>query len=179
MNKPDIFATAIEHINQLPSAELREAVYRCCASSRWANQMATAAPYTSIDSLHNKAVDIWSALSNEDYLEAFKGHPMIGADLDALRRKFTHTSEWSEGEQAGMESASETVLKRLQTANIEYVNRFGYIFIVCATGKSASEMLSLLELRLSNPAEVEMTIAAGEQQKITTIRLNKWFEQMV
>jgi len=178
MNKPDTFANAIEHINQLPLSDFTEALYRCCASSRWANQMATAAPYTSIDSLHNKAVDIWSALSNEDYLEAFKGHPMIGADLDALRRKFTHTSEWSEGEQAGIQSASEEVLKRLQAANIEYANRFGHIFIVCATGKTAEEMLNLLEERLDNSPDVEIAIAAGEQQKITTIRLNKWLENL-
>ena len=178
MNKPDTFANAIEHINQLPLSDFTEALYRCCASSRWANQMATAAPYTSTESLQDKAVDIWSALSNEDYLEAFKGHPMIGADLDALRKKFTHTSEWSEGEQAGMQSASETVLKRLQKANVEYLSRFGYIFIVCATGKSASEMLKMLETRLSNASDVEISIAAGEQQKITTIRLNKWFEQL-
>ena len=178
MKRQDTFGTVIEQVRLLSLSDFTEALYRCCASSRWANQMATAAPYTSIDSLHNKAVDIWSALSNEDYLEAFKGHPMIGADLDALRRKFTHTSEWSEGEQAGIQSASERVLRRLQAANIEYANRFGHIFIVCATGKTAEEMLNLLEERLDNSPDVEIAIAAGEQQKITTIRLNKWLENL-
>jgi 2-oxo-4-hydroxy-4-carboxy-5-ureidoimidazoline decarboxylase len=179
MKRQDTFGNAIEQINQLPPSEFREAVYRCCASSRWANQMVKAGPYLSVEGLQDKAVEIWSSMTNEDYLEAFKGHPMIGSDLDALRRKFTHTSEWSEGEQAGMQSASESVLKRLQAANIQYLNRFGYIFIVCATGKSAAEMVGMLEVRLTNLSDVEMTIAAGEQQKITTIRLNKWFEQLV
>ena len=178
MKRQDTFETVIEQVRLLPPSDFQEAMYRCCASSRWANQMAISGPYISVEGLHDKAVEIWSSLSNEDYLEAFKGHPMIGADLDALRRKFTHTSEWSEGEQAGIQSASERVLKRLQSANIEYANRFGHIFIVCATGKTAEEMLNLLEERLDNSPDVEIAIAAGEQQKITTIRLNKWLENL-
>lgn len=135
-------------------------------------------PFTSIQHLHQIAVQNWTALSTEDFLEAFKGHPMIGADINELRKKFTTTSSWSEGEQSGVEGASEAVLKRLQRANIEYLERFGYIFIVCATGKTAGEMLELLENRLYNEPSVEIHIAAAEQQKITAIRLDKWLEQL-
>lgn len=103
---------------------------------------------------------------------------MIGANLDELRKKFADTSNWSEGEQSGVESASEDTLVALQAANIKYFERFGYIFIVCATGKSAKEMLDLLLQRIHNPLAQEIGIAAAEQQKITAIRLNKWLSQL-
>ena len=168
----------IEIINSMNNESLMQDFHRCCASSQWTEQMVKARPFASTDHMHEKAIEIWNALSDSDYLEAFEGHPMIGADIEALRAKFTHTSAWSEGEQSGVQSASEDVLLRLQQANIEYLNRFGYIFIVCATGKTAAEMLDLLEARLHNPPDLEMAIAAGEQQKITTIRLKKWLETL-
>jgi len=168
----------IDTINSMTNEAAKQDFHRCCASTQWIEQMANARPFTSVDQMHEVAVEIWNELTDRDYLEAFEGHPMIGADIEALRAKFTHTSAWSEGEQSGVQSASEDVLRRLQQANIEYLNRFGYIFIVCATGKTAAEMLALLEARLHNPPDLEMTIAAGEQQKITTIRLSKWLETL-
>jgi OHCU decarboxylase len=105
-------------------------------------------------------------------LAAFAAHPRIG-DVDSLRTKFAHTKTWASGEQAGVDAASEDTLIRLADGNDAYFDRFGYIFIVCATGKSADQMLALLEARLPNDAVTELPIAAAEQRKITQLRLQK------
>ena len=97
----------------------------------------------------------------------------IGADLDALRKKFASTATWASGEQSGVASADEETLRALQQGNIDYEARYGFIFIVCATGKSAGEMLAILQSRLNNDPETELRIAAAEQAKITRIRLEK------
>ena len=109
----------------------------------------------------------------QDYLEAFSHHPQIGADPEKLRKKFKGTHQWASHEQSGMREASEACIQELAQRNREYYDRFGYIFIVCATGKTANEMLSLLKDRLSNTQETELLIAANEQAKITQIRLEK------
>jgi 2-oxo-4-hydroxy-4-carboxy-5-ureidoimidazoline decarboxylase len=115
---------------------------------------------------------IWLKLDRADWLEAFTHHPKIG-DMDSLRAKFATTKEWAAGEQSGVNAANEEVLRGLADGNREYEQRFGHIFIVCATGKSAQEMLTLLRARLHNEADKELRIAAGEQAKITRIRLEK------
>ena len=107
-----------------------------------------------------------------DWLEAFAAHPRIG-DLDALRKKFASTANWCAGEQAGVAAADEAVLTALADGNRAYEARFGYIFIVCATGKSAAEMLAILTARLANDPEVELKVATAEQAKITRLRLEK------
>ncbi len=112
------------------------------------------------------------ALAPADWLEAFAAHPKIG-DRDALRAKFAATAAWSAIEQAGVDGAPEEVLDALADANDRYHERFGYIFIVCATGKTAEEMLALIRERLSNDPEVELRTAAAEQAKIARIRLEK------
>ena len=168
----------LDSINRLDTETLSNGFHRCCASERWVEGMVQALPFTSVEHLQQVAVEVWQGLETTDYLEAFQGHPMIGANLDALRQKFTHTSTWSEGEQAGVQQASEETLLALQQANIAYLERFGYIFIVCATGKSADEMLELLQQRLHNEPDLEIQIAAGEQQKITIIRLHKWLSDL-
>ena len=119
----------------------------------------------------------FDGLEREDWLEAFAGHPKIG-DLDALRRKLGVAAERADAELAGSEQigtarAADDVLRALHRGNRRYEQRFGYIFIVCATGKSADEMLGLLEARLENDSERELEIAAGEQRKITHLRLEK------
>jgi len=119
------------------------------------------------------ADEVWNALGKEDFLEAFTHHPQIGASKEHLRTKFQSTASWSSGEQAGVSQASEDVLDRLVDGNKAYLDRFGYIFIVCATGKSAEEMAELLEQRLPNEPDVELRVAAQEQAKITHIRLEK------
>ena len=114
----------------------------------------------------------WERTEERDWLEAFSHHPRIGGK-DALREKFAATVAWAKGEQAGASAASEALLDALATGNAEYEAKFGRIFIVCATGKSAVEMLDLLKSRLSNDAGTEIRLAVREQGKITKIRLEK------
>ena len=163
----------VELLNAKSMEELEAVFLRCCGSTRWAKQMANSAPFSSRNDLHLVAIGIWNALGREDYLEAFKAHPQIGASVEELRKKFQKTSNWSSGEQSGMQSASEQTIQALKVANAQYLDRFGYIFIVCATGKSADEMLAIIQARLLNTPEEELPIAAKEQEYITTIRLEK------
>jgi len=162
----------IEEINKTDDELIIEQFMMCCGSTNWAQAMADARPFDSAEDLHTTAVAIWQGLEDSDWLEAFTHHPKIG-DIENLRKKFASTAEWAEGEQSGAAQASEAVLKKLADLNKVYEKKYGYIFIVCATGKTAEEMLALLENRLDNPKEKELKIAVGEQQKITTIRLNK------
>lgn len=164
--------SAIDVINAMSDAEAEAALTRCCGSRRWVDEMNNARPFHNRDDLFAKADAIWSKCERADFLEAFSHHPKIG-DVENLRRRFAETAHWSEGEQSGMNQASDAVIARLAEANAEYEKKFGYIFIVCATGKSASEMLAILESRLGNGPEEEIRIAAGEQAKITRIRLEK------
>jgi 2-oxo-4-hydroxy-4-carboxy-5-ureidoimidazoline decarboxylase len=134
-------------------------------------------PFRDESHLSQAAEQIWSALRPEDWKEAFSHHPKIG-EINALRAKFAtssspDTSDWASGEQARVNEASEEILKRLAEGNALYEATFGYIFIVCATGKSAAEMLALLNERMKNDAASELRAAAAEQHKITLLRLQK------
>jgi allantoicase len=164
---------AMERLNSLAEAEARQLLTSCCGATRWVDAMLAARPYESGAELLQHAERIWSGLQSVDYLEAFSHHPEIGADLGELRRKFASTAALSEQEQAGAAGASEAVLGSLRAQNQLYRARFGYTFIVCASGKSASEMLTLLAQRVNNPPEVEIGLAAAEQAKITRLRLEK------
>ncbi|NUO80414.1 2-oxo-4-hydroxy-4-carboxy-5-ureidoimidazoline decarboxylase [candidate division KSB1 bacterium] len=134
--------------------------------------MAQRFPFQTKEELCAAAEEAWFKLLPNDWLEAFAHHPKIG-DVDSLRAKFASTRQWAEGEQAGVHEASEAVLLALAEGNAQYENKFGYIFIVCATGKSAAEMLAILQARLLNDHATELQIAAVEQSKITKIRLEK------
>ncbi|MGZ3458641.1 MAG: 2-oxo-4-hydroxy-4-carboxy-5-ureidoimidazoline decarboxylase [Archangium sp.] len=159
-------------LNGLPFEEARAELLRCCGSTRWAEGMARARPFPSESSVSAQADGLWSQTGPEDWREAMTHHPRIG-DISKLREKFQATASWSSQEQRGVQGASEEVLQRLAEGNREYEARFGFIFLVCATGKSAGEMLALLRERLGNAPEVELRVAAGEQAKITRIRLEK------
>ena len=135
--------------------------------------MLRARPFASADALLRQADQSWNQLEKSDYLEAFSHHPEIGADLAELRKKFASTAELALGEQAGAATASEATLLALRHGNRAYRERFGFSFIVCASGKSAAEMLALLEQRLPHSADSELAIAAAEQAKITRLRLEK------
>jgi 2-oxo-4-hydroxy-4-carboxy-5-ureidoimidazoline decarboxylase len=129
-------------------------------------------PFESLAEMLEISDRIWEECDVDDYMEAFAGHPRIG-DIDSLAKKYANTKGWAGGEQKGVEGAGREVLERLAKGNADYEERFGHIFIVCATGKSAAEMLALLEARLSNDPAHEITVAAEEQNKITRIRLKK------
>jgi len=162
----------IDALNRLSTDEAMRDLLCCCGSKRWATAMAARRPFSSADALHAVADDVWWKLDSADWLEAFTHHPKIG-DIDSLRAKFATTKDWAAGEQSGVNVAGEAVLRGLADGNREYERKFGHIFIVCATGKSAQEMLTLLRERLKNDADKELRIAAGEQAKITKIRLEK------
>ena len=134
--------------------------------------MITGGEFSSDEQLTTRAEKVWADLAEADYLEAFLAHPRIG-DVDSLREKYANTKAIAGGEQSGVDSADEATLKRLAEANDEYFDKFGFIFIVCATGKSAKQMLEILEARLPNERDVEVANAAAEQLKITKIRLGK------
>jgi OHCU decarboxylase len=147
-------------------AELDEpSLLECCGSRNWAAQMLAARPFRDVVQLEVLATDVWWRLAPADWLEAFSKHPKIGEK--------GKVSQWSSEEQSGMNSAASNTAKRLALLNQTYFEKFGWIFIVCATGKSAEEMLSLLEARLPNKRDDELRIAAAEQNKITLLRLRK------
>ena len=135
--------------------------------------MLAARPFQHRTQLHGVAEHIWWHPGDGDWREAFTPHPRIGADIAALRARFVATAAWSQGEQAGVAGAGEATLQALAGGTRDYEARFGHIFIVCATGLSAAEMLQRLRTRLDNPPEVELRVAAGEQARITRIRLDK------
>lgn len=160
-------------LNQLDREGAELALASCCASRAWVTKMLELRPFASSDAVLLAAAEIWANLSRDDMLEAFAGHPQIGEDLPALRERFAMTASWSSEEQAGVTDASDAILEDLRRANLEYRDRFGYIFIVCATGKSAEEMLAIMRARLPNDPEHELAVAAAEQAKITRLRLQK------
>jgi 2-oxo-4-hydroxy-4-carboxy-5-ureidoimidazoline decarboxylase len=162
----------LERLNALDADEARSEFLRCCGSARWAGAMASRRPFRDAGDLFDCARKIERGLSREDWIEAFRHHPRIG-DKEALRLKFASTRAWAAGEQGGAALASEKTLEDLARANGEYEKRFGYIFIICATGKSAEEMLQALRSRLSNAPDAELGAAAAEQSKITRLRLEK------
>jgi OHCU decarboxylase len=153
----------IDRFNVLPAGGAEEALLACCGSRAWARRMAESRPFEDLAGVRKESDAIWRSLGGDDWREAFAAHPRIGEK----------GSRWSEAEQAGARDATAETLAELIAANREYEARFGHIFIVCATGKSAAEMLSLLRHRLDNDREIELRIAAEEQRKITNLRLEK------
>lgn len=162
----------LSELNSLPKPALAEALSKCCGATAWVEAMTTVFPVAAEETLFAQASTIWHQLAPKDWREAFTHHPKIG-DINSLKEKFASTSTWAAGEQAAVQHTSEAVLEALAAGNARYEEKFNYIFIVCATGKSAEEMLALLEARLPNEPDQEIHIAMEEQAKITEIRLKK------
>lgn len=162
----------LHELNTLPKSQLRQELMKCCGSAAWVDKIMTFFPIEDLVELLEDAEEQWFKCSQEDWKEAFSHHPKIG-DLDSLKRKFASTANWAMGEQSGANTASEETIEALAKGNREYEAKFGYIFIVCATGKSAAEMLAILQSRLTNDPKEEIEIAADEQNKITRLRLEK------
>ncbi len=154
----------LEGLNGLTVERASDELRQCCGSNRWAGAMAAERPFASEDALLAIAERLWWSLDAADWLEAFAAHPRIGD---------RPTSAWSSDEQSAASGASADVKDRLAHGNRAYEQRFGYTFLVCATGRSAVEILDMLERRLPGPAAEELQIAAAEQRKITTLRLQK------
>ncbi len=165
----------LARLNALAPDGARAALLRCCGSEVWVERMLEARPFRGEAEFFDMSEEIWWELSQEDWLEAFGRHPRIG-DVDSLRGKFKETTEWAGGEQAGVAGADEETLRRLAEGNRNYEQKFDYIFIVCASGKTAPEMLAMLESRLPNEPRNELKIAATEQARITRLRIEKLLE---
>ncbi|MCA0934381.1 2-oxo-4-hydroxy-4-carboxy-5-ureidoimidazoline decarboxylase [Vibrio alginolyticus] len=157
---------AVNHALSLNDEQLE----RICTSQRWQQEMNIRMPFDSADSLLRSAEIAFTKLKENDWLEAFAGHPMIG-DLNSLKKKYSQGKDLSEKEQQSVKQATNDVLQELLTLNREYLDKFGFIFIVCATNKSAEEMLSLLKARINRSRDEELEQAAIEQQKISKIRM--------
>jgi OHCU decarboxylase len=167
----------IQELNNLPKETAQSALLSCCGSNNWVKKMIAARPFANLSELLNQAKQVWQNLEAEDWREAFSAHPKIG-EKKAVPHQSTLSAEWSKGEQSGAENAADAVKIELEEANRLYEKRFGFIFIVCATGKSAEEMLEICRARLSNETDAEIRIAADEQRKITEIRLKKLLYQV-
>jgi 2-oxo-4-hydroxy-4-carboxy-5-ureidoimidazoline decarboxylase len=165
----------IKAFNDLEQSEKQALLTQCCGSSAWVDKMMKLTWADRLDDLFANAEKTWFECHEDDWKEAFLHHPKIG-DINALRYKFS-LDRFAGSEQSAVDQASEKFLQLLASLNKEYEEKFGYIFIVCATGKSAEEMLDLLTERLQNPAEEEIQIAMKEQNKITKLRLEKLFKQ--
>ena len=163
----------IGKLNRLPTDEARAALLACCGSTRWADALAELRPFWDVGQLLNIGGRVWRELPREDWLEAFRAHPKIG-ESKAEKETGAEARAWSEGEQSRARAASTETLDALAEANREYEERFGFIFIVCATGKTAEEMLALLRERIDNDPETELRVAATEQWRITELRLKKF-----
>jgi OHCU decarboxylase len=166
---------ALEHLNELSREELTAELLKCCGSTRWAREVSLERPFSNRQELIDTAERVWWSVGREDWLEAFRSHPKIG-EKKAARETGDRARRWSEEEQTGANAAASDVLDALAAANREYEQRFGFIFIVCATGKSAGQMLALLQERFGNDPETEIRVAAGEQLRITQLRLEKLLE---
>ena len=163
----------LHDLNHLERGEACAELLRCCGSTRWAALMSTRRPFASIAELAQAGDEIWQSLAPRDWLEAFAAHPRIGAGQAEISGHSRASSSWATAEQSGMQGAADKIRDRLAEANRHYEARFGYIFIICATGKSAAEMLGALRRRLTNAPDEELAIAAEEQRKITNLRLAK------
>ena len=143
---------------------------QCCTSSIWADQMVTGRPYKDGSHLRDYADYCWGGLSEVDYLEAFDGHPKIG-DIESLKKKFDGSQDMARNEQSSVAEANIETLDSLSLGNAEYEKKFGFIFIVFASGKSAEEMLNILEGRIDNSRTEEIATAAEQQRLIFQLRL--------
>jgi 2-oxo-4-hydroxy-4-carboxy-5-ureidoimidazoline decarboxylase len=175
----------LEWLNALPAHEAEDALLACCGSAAWAGALAARRPFADAASLLGAAEHVWWTLGPADWREAFSDHPRIGERIGerAGRRaaggpggRRSIAGLWSEAEQAGARAAPAALLDELAAANQLYESRFGTIFLICATGKSGAEMLAALRARLGNDPATELRVAAGEQVKITRLRLARLLE---
>ena len=160
----------LARLNALPAAEAAEHLRACCGSSRWVEAMLVRRPFARVDQLLAAADDAWQATRPKDWDEAFAHHPRIGERQAAAPVSAT-AGAWSAGEQAAAVGAGPAVRAALVEANRAYERRFGRIYLVCAAGRSAEELLADIAARMKNDPERERAVAVEEQRKITRLRL--------
>ena len=173
-------AKVLARWNFLPPAVAVNEILPCCGSTAWAAAMVARRPLPDETTLLNTSDEIWSSLAEADWLEAFRSHPRIGESAAAelleqeKKRAPSQSAVWSEQEQSNVATADDELKIALAEGNREYERRFNRTFIVCATGKSPAEILSILQRRLANDGPAELQEAAEQQRQITQIRLRKW-----
>lgn len=159
--------------NAQSEAEALLPMLACCGSARFAQCMVRARPFADPSTLQDTADEVWWSLTEADWMEAFLCHPRIGESAAGASAQF---SKWSAEEQRGARAGSSMVLRSLADKNREYEQRHGFLYIVCANGRTADELLSLLAQRITNSREVEVREAADQQRQITQLRLRKWLD---
>ena len=165
----------LSHWNSLDEQMAAAIVLPCCGSRAWAAELAARRPIADEDALLMESAAVWRGLPEEAWLEAFDSHPRIG-ESKAQRHATTESLESSEKEQAVAQSADEAAKAALKDGNQRYEEKFGRIFIICASGRSAGEILARLEARMKNDAATEVREAAEQQLQITSLRLKRWLE---
>jgi OHCU decarboxylase len=163
----------IDELNALPTADVRQHLFHCCGSDAWVTAMLSAMPFRDEKHVMRAAAEAADSMSADDWLAAFSENPRIGECLESLRSMNPEAAAVAGSEQGSVKVASGETLTGLARANAEYEQKFGYIYIVCATGKAADEMLRIAQTRMSNSPDSELQVAAGEQRKITDIRLTR------
>jgi OHCU decarboxylase len=153
----------LSEFDALPRDGAERELCRCCGSHRWAAAVAARRPFETFEALAQTADEIWWQLEGGDWLEAFAQHPRIGE----------RAAGWASDEQSRVQNAARSTLERLAARNHDYERKFGHVFLIFATGKSAEDILAQLERRLSNDPATELKVAAAEQSKITWLRLQK------
>ncbi|WP_432468075.1 2-oxo-4-hydroxy-4-carboxy-5-ureidoimidazoline decarboxylase [Agarivorans sp. Z349TD_8] len=167
-------AERLSLLNQQNSHQFKNEMANVCTSRRWQNLLEQARPFRSKAHFIDSAQQAFAQLAESDWLEAFAGHPMIG-DLASLQQKYSHGKHLSQAEQAQVGDAQRQTLQALLQLNQQYLARYGFIFIVCASGKSAETMLALLQQRFGRSREQELLTAAEQQQQISHIRMENLF----
>jgi 2-oxo-4-hydroxy-4-carboxy-5-ureidoimidazoline decarboxylase len=157
----------------LPPEEAAAEVLSCCGSPVWARKLTAMRPFVDEKSLFAAANECWQRLPPADWLEAFRSHPRIGEQHAQIKTTAT-SAAWSKSEQSQMKDADAAILLRMRERHREYEERFGRIFIVCASGRSPAELLRSLEHRLNNDPAQELLESATQQQQIMQLRLRKW-----
>ena len=164
----------LDAFNSIDNDTALASLISCCASHRWALSVATLRPFKDEEALFTIADFIWNKMQEPDWMEAFRAHPRIGERKPA--QASAQSKEWSSQEQATVHDSHAEILAALAAGNLRYEQQFGFTYIVCATGKSAEEMLAILQTRLANDRHTELREAAEQQRQITQIRLRKWLQ---
>jgi 2-oxo-4-hydroxy-4-carboxy-5-ureidoimidazoline decarboxylase len=160
----------LAQLNALEQEQAEQVLLACCSSAQWASRVAVARPFASPDELYDVADAAVGDLSDGDLDDALSGHPRIGERVDGER------GAWSRREQSGIQAADARTLEDMAAANRAYEERFGHVYLVCATGRSAGELLGLLRTRLGNDAATERRVLRAELAKINRIRLVRLVE---
>ena len=169
-------SSTVAQLDVMPPDRASQLLSDCCGATRWVSAMVARRPFGSMERLLTTADEIWRSLGPDDWREAFTHHPRIGGRGSAARQS-ERGAAWAAGEQAGVGSAADETRRALERVNREYEQRFGYIYIVCATGRTAEDLLADATSRLKNDPDTELAVAAEEQRKITRLRLEKLLGQ--